>query len=332
MNSEGSTLTDAPTEEGSRTGNTNEAPKTFEGFQPLTPHQRKLIDAATQIATYPPERIDYLHSVQTQCGLPYRNPGDDVREWDQRQGMASLRIEAGSALDPRTQEFVKLGLPWGEKPRLVLIHLASEAVRRQSPIVDVESSMTAFARSLGIATNGPHLRKLKDQLSRLASATIRLGMVNDGRAVQINTQIVNAMDLWFPSDPRQRMIWPSSVRLSDEYFKSLSRHAVPLDGRAVGMLSASSMALDAYVWLAQRLHRIQPNKPQFIPWTAVHEQFGQGFARIRDFRRRFLQTLRQVVSAYPSAKIEADEKGLTLHHSRPPVLSRSVTVPALTAG
>jgi hypothetical protein len=82
--------------------------------------------------------------------------------------------------------------------------------------------------------------------------------------------------------------------LSDEYFNSLAKHAVPLDARAVAMLSGSSMALDAYVWLAQRLHRLVPGKPQFIPWTALHEQFGQGFARIRDFRRQFLHTLTQV--------------------------------------
>jgi hypothetical protein len=298
----------------------------------LTRHERKLIMASSQIATYPPDRIDFLHTVQCQIGLPYRDPGNDVREWDQRQGMASLRIEAGSALDPRTREFVKLGLPFGEKPRLVLIHLASEAVRAQSPVIDVEHSMTGFARSLGIATNGPHLRALKEQLSRLSAATIRMGMVSGGKAVQINTQIVNAMDLWFPTDPGQRVIWPTTVRLSDEYFNSLAKHAVPLDGRAVAMLSGSSMALDAYVWLAQRLHRLTPGKPQFIPWTAVHEQFGQGFARVRDFRRRFLHTLTQVYAAYPTSHFETDERGITLYHSRPPVLSRSVTIPALTAG
>ena len=35
--------------------------------------------------------------------------------------------------------------------------------------------------------------------------------------------------------------------------------------------------------------------------------------------RRFLHTLQQVQSAYPDARFESDEKGVTLHHSRPPV-------------
>jgi hypothetical protein len=290
--------------------------------QQLTRHQQRLLDAATAIRTAPPERIDFLHAVQCQCGIPYRNPGDSVREWDRKQGIASLRIEAGSAIDPATGHFRKLGLPYGEKPRLVLIHLATEAVRTGNPVVDVEDSMTAFARSLGLETNGQQLKALKDQLARLAASTVRMGAVEDGRAVQVNTQFVAAFDLWFPRQADQRVLWPSTVRLSEEYFQSLGQHAVPLDHRAVAALASSSMALDVYVWLAQRLHRVPTGKPQFVAWDSLHEQFGQGFARIRDFRRKFLQTLHQVESAYPGARLSADDQGLTLSHSPPPVPPR----------
>lgn len=290
----------------------------------LTRSQRRLLDASTAIRSDSPDRIDFLHTVQCQCGIPYRNPGDDVREWDRKQGNASLRIEAGSAIDPRTGNFRKLGLPYGEKPRLVLIHLATEAVRTGSPVVNVEESMTSFARSLGLETNGQQLRALKEQLARLAAATLRMGVVEAGRAVQVNTQFVSAFDLWFPKQADQRVLWPSTVRLSEEYFQSLGRHAVPLDHRAVAALASSAMALDMYVWLAQRLHRVPPSKPQFVAWTTLHEQFGQGFARVRDFRRRFLHALPPVVSAYPAARVAADAKGLTLTHSAPPVAPRSI--------
>jgi hypothetical protein len=123
-----------------------------------------------------------------------------------------------------------------------------------------------------------------------------------GRAVQVNTQIIMAFDLWFPKQPDQRVLWPSTVRLSHEYFESLGRHAVPLDHRAVPALSGSAMALDAYVWLAQRLH-LPSRKPHFVSWAGLHEQFGQGFAHLRDFRRRFLHTLRQVKTTYPDAML-----------------------------
>src|SRR5262249_37876510 len=141
-------------------------------------------------------------------------------------------------------------------------------------------------------------------------------------AVQVQAQFVGAFDLWFPRQADQRVLWPSTVRLSEEYFQTLGRHAVPLDHRAVAALASSSLALDIYVWLAQRLHRVPTGRPQFIGWASLHEQFGQGFHRIRDFRRKFLQTLQHVKSAYPAAHLDADEAGLTLSHSPPPVPPR----------
>jgi hypothetical protein len=37
---------------------------------------------------------------------------------------------------------------------MVMIHLSSEAVRTGSPVVEVEDSLTAFVRSLGLNTGG----------------------------------------------------------------------------------------------------------------------------------------------------------------------------------
>ncbi len=50
----------------------------------LTRHRRKPLDAAAAIRADRPDRIDSLHTVQCQCGIPYVNPGDDTREWDSR--------------------------------------------------------------------------------------------------------------------------------------------------------------------------------------------------------------------------------------------------------
>ena len=67
----------------------------------LSPVQRKRLDAATRIMSAPPETIDYLHTVQCQCGLPYRNPGENVREWDRKQGVA---LSASRWDQPSTRE------------------------------------------------------------------------------------------------------------------------------------------------------------------------------------------------------------------------------------
>jgi len=62
----------------------------------LSRNLERLINASAEIRAEPPERIDFLHTIQRQIGIPYKNPGDHVREWDRKQGNAVLRIEAGA--------------------------------------------------------------------------------------------------------------------------------------------------------------------------------------------------------------------------------------------
>jgi len=66
---------------------------------------------------------------------------------------------------------------------------------------------------------------------------------------------------------------------SPVFFESLMKHAVPLNEAAVARLSHSAMALDVYTWLANRLHRVDPNKPAFVPWVAETEGLGVTFGR-----------------------------------------------------
>ena len=191
---------------------------------------------------------------------------------------------------------------------------------RGSPEIEVEDSLSAFAqRILGRYPRGRDIRTFKEQLGALSTATVRLGIANGERAAQLTGQIVEVLDLWAPTDPSQRVLWPSTIQLGERYFASLANHAVPLDERAVKALAHSAMGLDVYAWLAQRLHRVARGRPQLVPWTALHEQFGQGYGRIRKFREVFLRTLTFVHGQYRAARIEACPKGLTLRNSPPPV-------------
>lgn len=258
--------------------------------------------------------------------MPYRSQ-KELRRWQRQNGWASLEIEAGRGFHPLKKKYIDLPLPFGPKARLILIHLNSEAIKTGTPVIEVEDSITAFIkRLLKRNPNGREIGHFKDQLSSLSTATIRLAILALDHAMQINTQIVTAFELWFPKNPNQRVLWPSTVRLSQEYFDTLVKHAVPLDERSVSALSHSPMALDVYVWLAQRLHRIDPGKPQFIPWKAVYQQFGQGFARIRKFREKFFWVLKQAQTQYPAARMEADRGGVTLRRSPPPVPKRFIAI------
>lgn len=139
-------------------------------------------------------------------------------------------------------------------------------------------------------------------------------------------RILSGLTLWTPEQCHQRLLWPTEVQFSQEYFESLSEHAVPLNETAVSRLSHNAMALDAYAWLAQRLHRIAAGKKAFVSWHSLKEQFGNGYTEVRDFRRVFKRTLAQVKVVYPDAHFDLGPDGMRLCRSRPPVPRRLLPI------
>jgi Plasmid encoded RepA protein len=296
------------------------------GIPKLTPTRWKDINSSASIRSESPEEISYQHAVLCQTVLPSRST--EAREWTRQQGRAFLKVIAGQAFNPELGEFVLMPLPYGPKARLVVIHLNSEAVRTGSPVIEAEDSLTAFVRRLmgGKDPNGREIRAFKDQLGALSASSVLLAVTGGAKPIQVNTYIIEKFNLWFPKDERQRVIWPSKVELSHGYFESLTKHAVPLDERAIACLARNPTALDVYCWLAHRLHRIPQGKPQFVPWTALYEQFGQGYTLIRQFRSYFRGLLKLVHSQYPAARLDMEYGGLSLWTSPPPIAKRLVQV------
>lgn len=277
------------------------------------------------------QQIIYQHTLFCQACMPRTDPGDAVRRWERANGIAVLEIEAGRMMDPQLGRLVDVGLPFGAKPRLVLAHINTEVLRTGKMEIETARSLTAWAsRTLKIGEpNGRELRSFRQQLARLAACRIRLGVAKDGHAVTMQSHIVSKFDLWLESFPDQKDLWPQMIQISPEYFASIQKHAVPLDEAALSALAHNTTAIDLYSWLAQRLHRMAPGKKVGIPWPMVASQFGgEGYARLRKFRENFLVTLREVKAVYPQARVEADERGLQLRQSPPPVPPRFLAISA----
>lgn len=299
--------------------------------QALSPINDRLVQSAYEISqdTATIDDAIFQHSILCQTFLPYRNPGNDLRIWQQKQGNVSLAVQAGFTLN-QEGVYEEIGLPYGTKARLILAHINSEAIKNQSRTIDVEGSMSAFIKSIGLNLDGRTIKEVKEQLRRLSTSTLSLGFTDGVRGVQYDLRIINAFDLWFPKNEKQRILWPSRVQLSEEYFQSLLNHAIPLDDRALAALSHNAMALDIYSWLAQRLHRIQPNDVHFVSWENIKLQFGHGYDRMNDFKKIFRKTLTIVRTQYHGSKIEeVTNKGFNLRLSPPPI-AHKIMVPGIT--
>jgi hypothetical protein len=299
-------------------------------LKPPSPVQMRMIESSEDIRETGPEEIAYQHSVLCQTSLPYRST--PLRRWEAQNGNVMLLVQAGEAFDPTKKQWVELPLPFGPKARLILMYLNSQAIRTQSPVIDVEDSMTAFLRELqgGRDPNGDEIQKFKQQLAALARAKISMAnaagidTAHASSAAHGDLPIVKFIELWFPKNPNQRVLWPGTLELTKDYFDDLSKHAVPLDQRAIASLSHSAMALDIYAWLTQRLWRVRADRPYKVTWVNLHQQFGYGYKQIRQFRSAFLKTLKDVQTQYPDARLEADGSGLWLKNSPPPVRKKLI--------
>jgi hypothetical protein len=289
----------------------------------MRPINHKLAVHAQPIWSEDPDDIAFIHSVFTSCSLPYRDL-KDTPAYIKTSGRASLTVSSGYVKgDDGEPEAV--GLPYGPKPRLILTHAFTEAVRLRSREIPVGESLTAYLRDdLGARIDTRAMRVFRDQLKRLAHASIGIEWADPktGKHVVTNTPPFSKLELWGSGPANQGELWPSSVTLGAEFYESLLSHAVPLDQRAISALQHSARALDIYVWLAHRLHRIKA--PTVLSWHALAIQFG-GTAKVetksqmKSFKDEFMKAMIQAMQVYKGAKVEKVRGGLKLYNSPPPV-------------
>lgn len=296
----------------------------FGGPSRLTPITRRILDAAVEIAQEPVEQIDFLHAVLCQVGMPRKaTPG---RIFERTSGNASMVLEAGRLFS--RGKWVDQPLPYGTRPRLVMVHISGEAVRQRSRDIEVGDSVREFLIRLGIDTNGgPRggYTMFKKQMQALAASRLTLGMSINDRDITINTQPISRFEAWLQNDGNgQASMWPGIMQLSQEFYDTLVDHAVPLDHTALAALKHSALDLDIYTWLAHRLCRVRKPNGVKVSWMNMKDQFGQEYKDPKDFKKEFRQSLGQVRAVYPDARIEEVPGGLILKASPPPIAKKMI--------
>jgi hypothetical protein len=293
--------------------------------RPTSPIVRRLRAAEIDIEEEPPDRVDFLHAVLCQVGMPRNSTA--LRIFERQSGIASMVLEAGRLW--RRGQWVDQPLPYGTRPRLVMVHVSGEAVRTRSRDIEVGHSMREFLQVLGIDTSGGArggYTMFKKQMEALAACRLTLGMSIGDRDITINTQPITRFEAWLRREGEQRAMWPGIIELSQPFYETLLEHAVPLDHRALAAIKHSSLALDIYTWLAHRLCRIRKASGVKVSWTNLKEQFGQEYASPKNFKKEFRQALRQVLATYPEARVEDVTGGLLLRPSRPPIARTGIPV------
>lgn len=274
------------------------------------------------------DEIRYLHVIFAQTGFPYSEVPFG-QPFQRRNGSAVLGLTPGYLMNPVTRRLELQGLPYGSIPRLLMLHICNEAKRKNSRKIDMNSSMTRFAKDdLLLSPSGGvrgGLTVLKKQMNRVAATPMTIGLNyltgRGGRGATTfkPTPAIVEYNVWDEDSLVDKPMWHTEVTLSETFFDGVINHAVPLDDRAIQALRKSPLQLDTYFNLAQRLPRMKGNEVQRITWAQLKEQIGQEYAEVKGFKQNYLKALAMVKQVYPDANITYNADGIELRRSKPPI-------------
>lgn len=299
------------------------ADKGRQGALELNAFERDVVEAAAAYLGDEDTAIGYLYSGWCQAALPHRRLAD-TEGWQIQSEHTSLIVEPGMRLGPAGKP-IPVGIPYGSRAKLILIYLQTEAIRTQSREIELGRSLRAWLTRLGITVSGPSAAAVRDQAERISRCRLTFQIQKGSATGLVNQNIVDeAIFLDEADEGRQGTLFLTTAKLSEGFFSQLTRHPVPLEEAAIKQLSNNSMALDAYAWLAYRLHSLR--RPTLVPWPSLMGQFGGGFGQIKHFKPRFLASVRLALAVYPDARVDEESEGLLLHNSKPPISRKLIAV------
>jgi hypothetical protein len=248
------------------------------------------------------------------CGLPVKRPAKGVLLHERRNGRFFLQVTG----HPR------YGLPWGQD-RLVPIFLATLATRQKSPRVTFPSAADML-ETFGLQQGGSQYRRLIAAFERIFGATIFFGTDTQlDRAVvvhQARFHFMREATIWCSRDSRQGLlpcVGENVVILTDEFFREVLAHPIPIDLESARALSCSPAVLDLFTWLSYRcfISKREERVPLFGEF-GLSNQLGCGqYNRTRRFRERMEQWLVLVRAMWPEcpARISRDGQSLLVNQA-----------------
>ena len=236
--------------------------------------------------------------------LPVRPPGNPGEDWVRRWGDAEFRLLPHPSY----------GLPYGQD-RLVLILLATAAVRQRSPHVTLPPAYQML-RLFALPPSGRNYSRWQERLRRVLG--VRFSFVMG--PLSITDRLCHDAEMWFENGEAEQ----NRVKLSGPFWDYLSSNYLPLELPVVQALSDSPSTLDFYVWLVARAYRVRPDRYVNVPYFGrggLGELIGvNGWDDPRDFRKRVRSWVAQLRDCWVSmpAVIQDKQDALVVCHLQPP--------------
>lgn len=288
---------------------------------------RHLLDAHDAIFSAAPNGNDIAFYPSVFCSIYLPRSRFSGEVYEHRYRNWALQIESGHF---RNHEgLIRQPIPYGGMARLLIATLTTEAIRFGSAEVSLCRSQSEFLRRSGLATyktnqtHGDVHRSMMQQLLAISTCVLsyrfQRAIPNEGsRQVHVWSKPISKFVDWGDESVVPRSAWPGTLTFSAEFFDDLANHSVPIDRRALLALKQSPLAIDIYVFLAQRFYSLKYG-PLDIRWESLADQFGYRQDRVFNFRKQFRNQLPRVQLLYKDCEISCDDHFIRLYPSPTPV-------------
>jgi hypothetical protein len=243
------------------------------------------------------------------CGLPVRKPPPDQLLFERRNGNFVLQVTGHP----------QFGLPFGQD-RLVLIFLATLAVRQQSQVIRFRSA-AEMLDCFGMAKGGKEYRRIVGAFERIFGATIFFSTEsNRSTATVVHRSRFNFLreaEIWY-SRSTEGSVGENVITLTDEFYAEISGHPIPADLEAIKVLAAAPALLDLFMWLSYRCFVAKGPEiiPLFGPFGLTKQLGCVEYSRPSRFRAMLEQWLRTIRSLWPECPAFISADGSTLRIDR----------------
>src|ERR1700710_1693028 len=229
-----------------------------------TKGERAATDAAALGLGEEESRLGITHAGFAMTSLPHKRIKEGL--WKREGHRTTLLVESG-----RSRNGDLVGVPYGSIARLILLYLQTEAIRTNSPEVELGRSMKSWMDRMALTTGGKTYQLVTEQARRISSSRLTFFADRGGAELRQNGAFVQgSISLAGVADEGQPSLWQDRVRLDEGFLRALREHPVPVREEAIRAIGTRSLAIDIYIWLAYRLHSLDRSTP--ITWLALHAQ------------------------------------------------------------
>jgi hypothetical protein len=284
------------------------------------------VSALRKIRAKPIDDIsDIVYANLALTALPHRDPrrSGECASWRQSRDELTFEFFTGYYANG-----TPVGIPFGSKARLILIHCLTAAIGSGSPIVSLGESSNRWIRQInGDAIGGRTYQQFSHQCLRLSTCAVRVtkgkpereqGESLDERTWLMPTDVrfheaiikdpqILAPDPWYAG--RRRMRSPAGT-LNRSFYDNYGHSPIPIRRSVLGRIANNCTAIDLYIWLSGSLPTL--HESTLIPWSTLTEMFGGGYGSQRHLRMALAQTLRRIEPLCPMVGIEQLQEGWRL--------------------